>query len=49
VSELKIGKRYHCPQCSAQVLVVKPSSSATLRCCDREMELEPPKSVPASD
>jgi transcription elongation factor Elf1 len=49
VSELKIGKRYHCQECNVQVLVVKPSPTATLTCCGQEMEIEAPKAVPASD
>lgn len=47
--DLKIGKRYRCDQCQGQVLVVKPSATATLECCGLPMDVDEPKQVPSSD
>lgn len=43
-----VGKRYTCPTCESQVLVVKGGKGA-LECHDQEMELLEPKPLPSSD
>jgi hypothetical protein len=43
-----VGKRYHCPTCEAQVLIVK-AGEGTLECHDQAMEILQPKPLPSSD
>jgi len=46
VSEL--GKRYRCQVCGTEVLCVK-AGPENIVCCDQEMELQEPKTIPSSD
>lgn len=46
---LQLGKRYACGVCGLQAMVTKGSDGGSLRCCDKEMELQQPREVPSSD
>jgi hypothetical protein len=43
-----LGKRYHCAECDAQVLVTK-AGDGTLECHGAVMEVHQPKPLPSSD
>jgi desulfoferrodoxin-like iron-binding protein len=44
----KLGKRYKCEVCGTEALSTKPGEG-TLTCCDQEMKLQEPKTIPSSD
>lgn len=44
----QLGKRYVCPHCATQLLVVKPGGG-TLECHGEPMAVDAPKPLPASD
>jgi hypothetical protein len=44
----QLGKRYVCPHCATQLLVVKPGEGA-LECHGEPMAVDAPKPLPASD
>ena len=43
-----LGKRYHCEECEATVLVTKPGEG-TLQCHGQAMEVVQPKPLPSAD
>ena len=45
---IKLGKRYRCEACGAEVLCTK-AGEGNLECCDRVMQTQEPKPVPSSD
>ena len=44
----KLGKRYKCEVCGTEALDTKPGDG-TLTCCDQEMKIQEPKTIPSSD
>jgi desulfoferrodoxin-like iron-binding protein len=44
----QLGKRYRCTVCGTEVLCVK-SGDSDLVCCDIEMEIQEPRTIPSSD
>jgi hypothetical protein len=44
----ELGKRYSCEVCGTEVLCTKAGEGAVV-CDGQEMELQQPKSLPASD
>jgi desulfoferrodoxin-like iron-binding protein len=44
----QLGKRYQCEVCGTEILCVKAGEGA-LTCCDKEMKLQEPKTIPSSD
>ena len=44
----QLGKRYHCPECEATVLVTKAGDGA-LECHGQPMEVAQAKPLPSSD
>ena len=44
----QLGKRYRCPVCGTEILVTK-AGEGTATCCEKEMEIQEPKTLPSSD
>ncbi len=44
----QLGKRYRCQVCGTEALCVK-SGENSVNCCDQEMEVQEPKTIPSSD
>lgn len=44
----KLGKRYKCEVCGTEALSTK-AGEGTLTCCDKEMTVQEPKTIPSSD
>lgn len=44
----QLGKRYRCTVCGTEALCTKAGQS-TPTCCDKEMEIQEPKKIAASD
>ena len=44
----QLGKRYRCEVCGTEVLCVK-SGQSLATCCDQEMKIQEPRSIPSSD
>jgi desulfoferrodoxin-like iron-binding protein len=44
----KLGKRYKCEVCGTEALSTKPGEGI-LTCCDQEMKIQEPKTIPSSD
>ena len=44
----KLGKRYKCEVCGTEALSTK-AAQVTLTCCDKEMKVQEPKTIPSSD
>ncbi len=44
----QLGKRYRCEVCGTEVLCVK-SGQGVLICCEKEMALQQPRTIPSSD
>ena len=44
----QLGKRFRCETCATEVLCTKAGDGA-ITCCGKEMILQEPKAVPASD
>jgi len=44
----KLGKRYKCEVCGTEALSTK-AGEGTLPCCEKEMQLQEPKTIPSSD
>lgn len=44
----QLGKRYKCQVCGTETLCVKGGENNII-CCDQEMEVQEPKTIPSSD
>ena len=44
----QLGKRSHCQVCGTEVLCVE-SGEGVVTCCDQELEVQEPRTVPSSD
>ncbi|MFC1952733.1 desulfoferrodoxin [Chloroflexota bacterium] len=44
----QLGKRYKCQVCGTETLCVKTGVSDIV-CCEQEMEIQEPKTIPSSD
>ena len=44
----ELGKRFHCDDCNAEVLVTK-AGAGRVNCCEKPMEVLKPKALPSSD
>ena len=44
----QLGKRYTCEVCGTEILCVKAGDGG-VTCCDQEIAIQEPKTVPSSD
>jgi len=44
----QLGKRYKCSVCGTEILCVK-AGTGVMTCCDKEMEVQEPRTIPSSD
>ena len=44
----QLGKRYVCEVCGTELLCVK-AGAGVMTCCDKEMQLQQPKTIASSD
>ena len=44
----QLGKRYVCATCGTMVLCTKAGGGG-IQCCDADMELQQPRTLPSSD